>query len=60
MIQICSRITRIRVLNGETYTNSAILQVNLFAFAYILINEDFSSLDGSLHGTQLFFQLYTH
>ena len=30
-----------------------ILEVNLFAFAYRLFHEDFSSIDGALHDTQL-------
>ena len=31
-----------------------ILEVNLFAFAYRLFHEDFSSIDGTLHGTYSF------
>ena len=45
IIQICSRITSGRVLDGELlYTK--ILEVNLFAFAYRLFHEDFSPIDG--------------
>ena len=50
-----SRITSGRVLDGELlYTK--ILEVNLFAFAYRLFHEDFSSINGTLHGTHLGFQ----
>ena len=43
IIQIYSGITRGRVLNGELlYTQ--ILDVNLFASAYRLFHEDFSSI----------------
>ena len=28
-----------------------ILEVNFFAFAYRLLHEDFSPIDGTLHGT---------
>ena len=43
IIQIYSRITSGRVLDGELlYT--AILEVNLFAFAYRLFHEDFSPI----------------
>ena len=46
-----SGITSGRVLDGEIlYTK--ILEVNLFAFAYRLFHEDFSSINGMLHGTQ--------
>ena len=31
-----------------------ILEVNLFAFAYRLFHEDFSSIDGILHGAHSF------
>ena len=42
-----SGITSGRVLDGELlYTK--ILEVNLFAFAYRLFDEDFSSIDGTL------------
>ena len=42
-----SVITSGRVLDGELlYTK--ILEVNLFAFAYRLFHEDFSSIDGTL------------
>ena len=45
-IHIYSGITSGRVLNGELlYTK--ILDVNLFAFAYRLLHEDFSSTDGT-------------
>ena len=41
-----SGITSGRVLDGELlYTK--ILEVNLFAFAYRLFHEDFSSIDGA-------------
>ena len=44
--QIYSGITSGRVLDGELlYTK--ILEVNLFAFAYRLFHEDFSSIDGT-------------
>ena len=47
IIQIYYGITSGRVLDGELlYTK--ILEVNLFAFAYRLFHEDFSSLDGAL------------
>ena len=40
-----------RVLDGELlYTK--ILEVNLFAFVYRLFHEDFTSMNGVLHGTQ--------
>ena len=43
-----SGITSGRVLNGELlYTK--ILEVNLFAFAYRLFQEDFSSIDGTFY-----------
>ena len=43
-----SGITSGRVLDGELlYTK--IIEVDLFAFAYKLFHEDFSSIDGSLH-----------
>ena len=46
IIQICSGIASGRVLDGELlYT---ILEVNLFAFAYRLFHEDFSSITGVL------------
>ena len=42
-----SGITSDRVLDGELlYTK--ILEVNLFAFAYSLFHDDFSSIDGTL------------
>ena len=42
-----SGITSGRVLDGELlYTK--ILEVNLFAFAYRLFYEDFSSIDGTI------------
>ena len=42
IIQIYSGITSVRVFDGEVlYTE--ILEVNLFAFAYRLFHEDFSS-----------------
>ena len=45
-LQIYSGITSGRVLNGELlYTK--ILEVNLFAFAYRLFHEDFSSVDAA-------------
>ena len=34
--------------------DTKILEVNLFAFAYRLFHEDFSSIDEVLHGTQHF------
>ena len=44
-IHIYSGITSGRVLDGELlYTK--ILEVNLFAFAYRLFHEDFSSIEG--------------
>ena len=47
MIHTYSGITSGRVLNGELlYTK--ILEVNLFAFAYRLFHEDFSSIIGGL------------
>ena len=59
IIQIYSGITSGRVLDGELlYTK--ILEDNLFVFAYRLFHENFSSLDGALHGIQSFFQLYIH
>ena len=52
-IHMYSGITSGRVLNGELlYTK--ILEVNLFAFAYRLLHEDFSSIFGILHGTHSF------
>ena len=58
-IQIYSGITSGRMLDGELlYTK--ILEVNLFAFAYRLFHEDFSSIDGALHDTQPFSQLYIY
>ena len=46
-IHLYSGITSGRVLNGELlYTT--ILEVKLFAFAYRLFHEDFSSIDGML------------
>ena len=48
IIQVYSGITRGRVLDGELlYTN--ILEVSLFAFAYRLLHEDFSSIDRAPH-----------
>ena len=45
-IHMYSGITSGRVLDGELlYTK--ILEVNLFAFAYRLVHEDFSSIDGT-------------
>ena len=41
IFQICSGITRGRVLTGELYEQR--LQVNLFAFVYRLFPEDFSA-----------------
>ena len=46
MIQICSLITRGRVLNGELCTRR-FLEVNLFAFAYRLFHEVFSPRRGA-------------
>ena len=46
IIQICSGITRGRVLNGEHFYIK-ITEVNLFAFAYRLFHEDFSPIDGA-------------
>ena len=43
IIQICSGITRGRVLSGELCTE--IIEVNLSAFVYRLFYEDFSSID---------------
>ena len=48
-----SGITSGRVLNGE-FLYTEILEVNLFAFAYRLFHEDFSSIDWTLHGTHSF------
>ena len=46
MIHMYSGITSDRVLDGELlYTK--ILEVNLFAFAYRLFHEDFSSIDAA-------------
>ena len=36
------------------YFYTKILEVNLFAFAYRLFHEDFSSIDGTLHGIHSF------
>ena len=36
------------MLDGELLCTK-ILEVNLFAFAYRLFHEDFSSIDGALH-----------
>ena len=48
-----SGITSGRVLDGELlYTK--ILEVTLFAFAHRLFHEDFSSIDGTSHGTHSF------
>ena len=44
-IKICSGAS------GLVYLYTKILKVNLFAFAYRLFHEDFSSVDGTLHGT---------
>ena len=41
-----SGITSDRVLDGELLY-AKILEVNLFAFAYGLFHEDFSSIDGT-------------
>ena len=50
-IHMYSGITSGRVLNGELlYTK--ILEVNLFAFAYRLFHEDFSSIDGTYRRMQ--------
>ena len=49
---MCSGITSGRVLDGELlYTK--ILGVNLFAFAYRLFHEDFSSINGALQRNAL-------
>ena len=55
IIHIYSGITSGRVLNGELlYTK--ILEVNLFAFAYRLFHEDYSSIIGDFCiGTHSFF-----
>ena len=57
-IHMCSGITIGRVLNGELlYTK--ILEVNLFAFAYRLFHEDFSSIIGDFCiGTHSFFSSF--
>ena len=48
-----SGITSGRVFDGELlYTK--ILEANLFAFAYRVFHEDFSLINGVLHGTQFF------
>ena len=48
IIHIYSGITSGRVFNGELlYTK--ILEVNLFAFAYRLFHEDFSSIIGDFY-----------
>ena len=48
IIHIYSGITSGRALNGELlYTK--ILEVNLFAFAYRLFHEDFSSIVGDFY-----------
>ena len=52
-IHMYSGITSGRVLNGELlYTK--ILEVNLFAFAYRLFRRDFSPLDGTYVGRNLY------
>ena len=48
IIQIYFGITSGRVLDGELL-NTKILEVNLFAFAYRLFHEDFSSIYRALH-----------
>ena len=45
IIYMYSGITSGRVLNGELL-HAKILEVNLFAFAYRLFHEDFSSIIG--------------
>ena len=42
------------LLNIFILLYTKILEVNLFAFAYRLFHEDFSSIDGTLHGTHSF------
>ena len=60
IIHIYSGITSGRVLNGELLYPK-ILEVNLFAFAYRLFHEDFSSIIGDFCiGTHSFFQLYMY
>ena len=60
IIHIYSGITSGRVLNGQLlYTK--ILEVNLFAFAYRLFHEDFSSIIVVFCiGTHSFSQLYMY
>ena len=49
IIQIYSGNTSGRVLDGiQRYKDTKILEVNLFAFAYRLFHEDFSSINGAL------------
>ena len=48
-----SEITSGRVLD-EKLLYTKILEVNLFAFAYRLFHEDFSSNNWAIHGTQSF------
>ena len=47
MIQICSGLTRGRMLNGELYAQR-LQQVNLSAVVYIPFHEDVSSIDRRL------------
>ena len=47
--------TFVNAYSQATYTK--ILEVNLFALAYRLFHDDFSSVDGALHGTHPFSSL---
>ena len=51
IIQICSGITRGRVPNAQCFIHrDSRSYINLFAFTYRFFHEDFSPLEGAIHG----------